>query len=108
MLSIRLATSTKSIMKSRSKKLLEAKKLSRPNKLNALHLEHLTSEETLKRQIGMSLAERAVDFSRSFPDKKICATTLWHIYKKHGIRKKKVKVTKLPTKKERKRIQRST
>ena len=45
----RLATATKSIVKSRSKKLEEAQQYIRPNKLNALHLEHLTSEATLKR-----------------------------------------------------------
>ena len=104
----RLATATISIMKSRSKKLVEAELISRPSKLNALHLEHLTSGATLKRQIGMSLAERAADFSRCFPSKKISSTTLARIYKKHAVRKKKVRVTKLPNKKERKKIKRST
>ena len=55
----------------------------------------------------MTLAERTADFTRAYPNKKISPITLWNIYKKHKVRKKKVKVTKIPTKKEKKKIQRS-
>ena len=55
----------------------------------------------------MTLAERTTDLTRVYPNKKISTTTLSNIYKKHKVRKKKVKVTKIPTKKERKKIQRS-
>ena len=48
----------------------------------------------------MSLAERAADFTRAFPEKKISADTLRRIYIKNKVRKKKVKVTKIPNRKE--------
>ena len=94
-------------MKSRSKKLLDVQKAIRPNKLNQMHINHIISLDTLQGQIGMTLAERATDLSRAYPNKKISTTTLRNIYKKHRVQKKKVKVTKIPTKKERKKIQRS-
>ena len=56
----------------------------------------------------MSLVERAADFTRVFPNKKISSTTLSRIYKKNKVRKKKVKVTKIPTKKERAKIKKTT
>ena len=52
----------------------------------------------------MTLEERAADFTRAFPNKKISYSTLWNIYKKNRVRKKKVKVTKIPNRKERKKI----
>ena len=55
----------------------------------------------------MSLEDRAADFTRVYPNKKISRSTLGLIYKKHRVRKKKIKVTKIPTKKERKKITRS-
>ena len=69
-----------------------------------MHIDHIISEETLDSQIGMSLSERAADFSRKFPTKKISHETLRTIYKKNYIKKKKVKVTKITNRKERKRI----
>ena len=94
-------------MKSRSKKLQDVQQAIRPNKLNKVHINHIISQDTLKSQIGMTLEERTADFTRAYPNKKISPTTMWKIYKKHKVRKKKVKVTKIPTKKERKKIQRS-
>ena len=55
----------------------------------------------------MSLEDRAADFTRVYPNKKISRSTLGLIYKIHMVRKKKIKVTKIPTKKERKKITRS-
>ena len=52
----------------------------------------------------MSLAERAADFSRRFPNKKISRETLRRIYIRNKIKQKKVKVTKIPNRKENKRI----
>ena len=37
---------------------------SKPYELKSYHINHLTSPETLKRQIGMSLDERAADLTR--------------------------------------------
>ena len=93
-------------MKSRSKKLKDVQQAIRPNKLNKVHINHIISQNTLKSQIGMTLEERTADFSRAYPNKKISPTTLWNIYKRHRVRKKKVKVTKIPTKKESKKIER--
>ena len=53
------------------------------------------------------MAERAADFSKAFPNKKISSETLRRIYIKNQVRKKKVKVTKIPNKKETKRIRKS-
>ena len=55
----------------------------------------------------MTLEERVADFSRAYPEKKISSSTLERIYKRNCIRKKKVKVTKLPNRKERRKIARS-
>ena len=52
------------------------------------------------------MEERTADFTRAYPNKKISPATLWRIYKRHRVRKKKVKVTKIPTMKESKKIQR--
>ena len=55
----------------------------------------------------MSLSERAADISRTIPNKKISPSTISRIYKKNYIKKKKVKVTKIPNKKEKKKITRA-
>ena len=55
----------------------------------------------------MSLDERAADLTRHFPNKKISTTKLWYIYKKHRVRKKKIRITKIPNRHEMKRINRS-
>ena len=55
----------------------------------------------------MSLSERAANFMMTFPEKKTSAESIRRIYIKNKVRKKKVKVTKIPNKKEAKRIKRS-
>ena len=55
----------------------------------------------------MSIAERAADFKRAYPKKKISPSTLRRIYQKHRVRRKKIKVTKIPNRKETKKIIRS-
>jgi hypothetical protein len=59
-------------------------------KLEPLHLEYLTSKETLKRWAGYSLDERASLFTNSFPDKELSGGKLWHLYNLKGIKFKKV------------------
>ena len=54
----------------------------------------------------MSAPERAADFMRVFPAKKLSTTRLLNIYKKHKVRKKKVVITKLVNETQRKRIKR--
>ena len=55
----------------------------------------------------MSIAERAADFTREYPNKKISPSTLRRIYQKHRVCRKKIKVTKIPNRKETKKIIRS-
>ena len=43
----------------------------------------------------MTLDERAADFMRVFPHKKLAAKKLSQIYKQHKIRKKKIRHTKI-------------
>jgi len=43
----------------------------------------------------MSAEERAAEFMRRFPAKKLSSSRLLNIYKKHRVRKKKVQITKL-------------
>ena len=56
----------------------------------------------------MSLDEMAANFSRSYPNKKISSSTLASICKKNMVRKKKVRVTKIPNRKEKKKIKKNT
>ena len=72
-----------------------------------MHINHIISENTLKNQIGMNLEERAADFTRAFPEKKISHESLRRIYVKNKIRKKKVRVIKIPNKNETKRIKKT-
>ena len=55
----------------------------------------------------MSLEDRTADFSRAFPNKKISHETLRRIYIKNQVRKKKVRVTNIPNRKESKRIKKT-
>ena len=55
----------------------------------------------------MSLDERASDFMRTYPNKKISSSSIKNIYRKHMVRKKKVRVTKIPNRKELKKINRN-
>ena len=41
------------------------------------------------------MKERAADFMRTFPEKKLCYTKLAKIYREHKVRKKKIKITKV-------------
>lgn len=53
------------------------------------HLEWVTSRETLKNQIAMSLKDRCTHFSNSFPEANLNPTLLRQIYKNKGIKKLK-------------------
>ena len=43
----------------------------------------------------MSLEERAHDFMRMFPGKKLAAKKLAQVYRRHKVRKKKIRTTKV-------------
>ena len=49
----------------------------------------MTSADTLKRQTGLSLADRCKAFQREFPAPPMNMSLLRKVYAKHGIRKKK-------------------
>ena len=55
----------------------------------------------------MSLEDRTAHFTRAFPNKKISHETLRQIYLKNQVYKKKVRVTKIPNRKESKRIKKT-
>ena len=78
-----------------SKNISCLRQIERKTSLTQDHINHLVDPDTLGRQIGYSLAERSADFMSIFPAKKLAPKKLQSIYKKHKIRKKKVKITKI-------------
>ena len=70
-------------------------------------MRYITARKTLTHQIGMSLQERAVDFMSKYPGKKMSSTTLSRIYKHHNIKRKNIRMTKIVTAKQRKKIKRT-
>ena len=65
-------------------------------KLEPKHIAFLTSEKTLQSQAGYTLKTRAIMFHRKFTDRKISASCLCRLYRKHSIKRKMVRRTKLP------------
>jgi len=88
-------------------RLLKAK-AEKKTDLSKAHIEYITSPATLKRQTGMALGVRLAEFLSKFPEKKISLTTFCRIYKKHQIRNKRIKITKLPDRVVRQRIKKQT
>ena len=56
----------------------------------------MTSADTLKKQTGLSLADRCKHFQREFPAPPLNTALLRRVYAQHGIRKKKYRWTKVP------------
>ena len=56
----------------------------------------LTSDDTLRRQVSLSLADRCKHFLTEFPTAKINPTLLRQVYARHGIKKKKFRWFKSP------------
>jgi hypothetical protein len=82
--------------------------MEKPCTLTEEHVRWFLSEETLKAQIGLSLEHRVAQFMHRFPGKKISTSTLWHLYAKHKVRRKKIKVTKLANTRLRRRIEKQS
>ena len=59
----------------------------RRTKLKDIHYEFLVDQGTLDLQVGKSLEERAADFMRVFPSKRMSSTRLHIIYRDHKVRK---------------------
>ena len=64
------------------------------------HVRFLTNPELLEKWTHYNLDERCVLFHRQFPDMHLSRSQLSKLYKKHKIRKKKIRMTKLMTKKQ--------
>ena len=64
-------------------------------RLEQHHIDHIKSNLSLTKLAGKTLAERAKLFEVEFPGRKITSTHLRAIYRKHGIKKKKVEQLKL-------------
>ena len=56
-------------------------------KLDEQHIEFLTSRDTLKSQVGLSLKLRTLEFKKRFATKRICTTSLRNLYRKHKIKR---------------------
>ena len=66
----------------------------RNTKLNKDMIKWITSSDTVMKQTGMTLAQRAVQFNMSFPMVKITEQKLGKVYKKYHIRRKSVMIKK--------------
>ena len=62
----------------------------------------------MMRQVGLSIEERRAQFLRQFPNKQISITQYRKVYKKHYIRKKKIKITKIMDDTLRRRIKKTS
>ena len=82
-------------MTTRKVKLQSENAPEKKSKLSSIHFEHICDDGVLKMQIGRSLAERAADFTRVFPNKQISKTRLRKVYLKNGIKFKKIRNTKI-------------
>ena len=73
----------------------------RKTKLKQIHFDFILDQGTLDLQVGKSLEERAADFMRVFPSKRMSSSRLQRIYKEHKVRKKKVRITKILSRRQR-------
>ena len=69
-------------------------------RLQQQHLKFLTSQETLSAWVTKSIVERTALFHRSFPDKFIKLWRLHKVYQANLVKKKVIRVTKMPEKKQ--------
>ena len=67
------------------------KKIDPSRKLDQVHIDFLTSPETLKIWAGFPLKERSKLFHRKFPNKRIAVTSLRRLYSTHRIKRKVVR-----------------
>ena len=66
------------------------KKVKEERILEEQHIAYLTSQDTLQKWTGYTLAFRSILFHRRFPNKVISASALCRLYKKHQIKRKVV------------------
>ena len=73
---------------------IAGKKKKRSYKIDKEHVAWITKQSTLVEQAGFSLAHRCKLFHRKFPDRWTNPTALANLYRKHGIKMKKVRMAK--------------
>ena len=73
-------------------------------KFTAEQVAFASSPATLKMQIGMSLAQRCAAFEKKYAGKKMTVYYLRKIYREAGIRRKKIKKTKIVDEQQRARM----
>ena len=93
-------------VKTRSRHIQRDNAPSQRDKFNQIQVDHLVDRGTLQMQIGRSLEERAADFTRVFPTKRLGRSKLSRIYRDQKVRKKKVKITKILNQRQRRKINR--
>ena len=64
--------------------------------LKSHEIDWVTSSSTLKKQTALSLGDRVKHFQREFPTAKMNVTLLREIYKRHKIKKRKLRFYKVP------------
>ena len=80
----------------------------RPTDLSEEQLAWILSRETIIMQVGMTIAERRAQFLRRWPDRQISESKYWSLYRKHHVRKKKIRITKINDANRERRIRRET
>ena len=59
-------------------------------------------------QVGLTIGERRAQFLRRYPDRQISESQYWRLYRKHHVRKKKIRITKVNDADRERRIRRET
>jgi len=80
----------------------------RPTDLSEEQLAWILSRETMIQQVGFTIGERRAQFLRRFPDRQISESQYWRLYRKHHVRKKKIRITKVNDANRERRIRRET
>ena len=68
-------------------------------------VDYLVSSETLRSWVGLTQHQRIKMFHRRWPEKRLTVYRLRKVYRDHGIRRKKIRHTKVVTESQKKKIQ---
>ena len=82
----------------------EIKDRDRRKKLYPAVVDYITAPKTLESLAGLTLSQRTVRLHQEFPDCKITASYLGHLYRKYKIRQKPVQIVKVSNPKTMRRI----
>ena len=73
-------------------------------RLTQEQIDFLVSKDTLRAWVGLTQQQRARMFTRRYPNKILTIYRLRKVYKDHGIRRKKIRNTKVITEAQRRKI----